>query len=339
MTAVSPKPLPPVPSHAVLEQAAEWFALLLSGDATDDDRHSWEAWLAKSAEHRQAWSYVDRMSRRFEPIKTSSGPRIAASAYQQASNTLVHRRQMLLGIATLAGGSLLGWMTWRYTPLPGMAQAWMADDRALTGEVREVTLADGTHVWLNAASAFNRDYREDRRSLRLVSGEILIDTAVDPRRRPFYVETPQGRLQALGTRFTVRLDNDIQTYLAVYDGAVEVRTQADAGTVIPAGQQVRFTANSLSARGPADPAREAWTRGILIARNIPLSEVVQELRRHYHGYLSLAPKLAELRVFGSYPIRDPEEALTMLELVMPIRVRRKLPWWVSIEPKSEAAGG
>jgi transmembrane sensor len=42
--------------------------------------------------------------------------------------------------------------------------------------------------------------------------------------------------------------------------------------------------------------------------------------------------VAGLPVFGSYPIADPDRALAMLETVMPIRVRRRLPWWTSIEP-------
>jgi len=333
MTAKPPESHPPEPSHQALEQAAEWFALLLSGEATEAERRRWEVWLGESAEHRQAWQYVERMSRRFDTLKAGSASRLAASAYQQASNVLFQRRQLLLGMAALAGSGLLGWMSWRPGAMPGLAQAWLADHRTGTGEVREMVLADGTRVWLNAASAFNQHFDPVRRRLHLLAGEILIDTAADPSQRPFYVETPQGCLQALGTRFSVRLDDSAQTFLAVYEGAVAVRTQTGSTTVVPAGQQVIFSADSLSAMAPADPAREAWTRGILIARNIPLSEVVDELRHHYHGYLSLAPELAGLRVFGSYPMSDPEAALAMLEQVMPIRVSRKLSWWISIEAR------
>jgi transmembrane sensor len=233
---------------------------------------------------------------------------------------------------------------WRYTSLPGMTQSWLADYRTGTGEVREIALSDGIRVWINAISAFNQDYRPDQRRLHLVRGEILIETAtaIDSLQRPFYVVTPQGRLQALGTRFTVRLDES-ETFVAVYEGAVEVRTATIGATVIiPAGQQTRFTGASLAGSetaDPADPAREAWTRGLLVARNIPLSDVVQELRRHYHGHLGLAPEVADLRVFGGYPVNDPDRTLVMLESVMPIRVRRTLPWWVSIEPENKAATG
>lgn len=320
-------------SHQVLEQAAEWFAVLDSGEATATDHSRWETWLAESAEHREAWSYVERISRRFEPIKASPERRTALTVYRQAGSTLLRRRRALLSIAAFAGSGLLGWATWRHTLLPDMTRSWMADYRTGTGEVSEIALSDGTRVWLNAISAFNQDYRPDQRRLHLLRGEILIDTATDPLQRPFYVETPQGQLRALGTRFTVRL-NETETFVAVYEGAIEVHTVATRATaIIPAGRQTRFTGTSLAAIESADPAREAWTRGLLVARNIPLSEVVRELRRYHHGYLGLAPEVADLRVFGGYPVNDPDRTLAMLESVMPIRVRRTLPWWVSIEPE------
>jgi transmembrane sensor len=323
----------PPSSPEALEQAAEWFALLLSGEATAAERRRWEGWLAASEEHRLAWSHVENLGRRFDSIRMSRVPRVVASAYREISAAQGGRRRLLLGIVTLAGSSLLGWASWRHTPLPGIALAWSADYRTGTGEVREFALADGSRVWLNAVSAFNQHYGTRQRRLHLINGEMLIDTATDPMQRPFYVDTPHGRLQALGTRFAVRLEDAAQTKLAVFDGAVEIRTGDGVTAIVEAGQQARFTVAEVSGIGPADPAREAWTRGVLIARDMPLTEVVAELRRHHHGHLGLAPEIENLRVFGSYPANDPEQALAMLESVMPVRVRKTLPWWVSVEAR------
>lgn len=326
-------PQPDLP-HQAMEQAAEWFALLRSGEATATDRAQWQAWLNSSAENEQAWHYVECISERFKPIQSSPKRRNAANAFRTVNSRPGRRRQIVLGIAALMGAGTLGWVTWRHSPLPGIALAWTADYRTGTGEIREIMLSDNTRVWLNAASAFNEDYRNNQRRLHLVAGEILIQTATDAF-RPFVVDTPQGQLRALGTRFTMRLEQ-AETFVAVYEGAVEVRTAATGTTaVIPAGQQTRFTSTSLAAGETADPAREAWTRGILIAQNIPLAEVVQELRRYHNGHLGIAPEVANLPVFGSYPANDPDRALAMLESVMPIRVRRTLPWWVSIEPRDQ----
>lgn len=325
------------PSHRVLEEAATWFAVLDSGDATAAERREWETWLAESAEHRQAWGFVERISRRFDPVRVSPERELAISAYQGATDVRSGRRRTLSGLAALVGGSLLGWAIWRHTPLPDMVLAWTADYRTGTGDVREVVLADGSRVWLNARSAFNADYQAELRSLRLVAGEILVRTAGDAR-RPFVVDTPQGRLRALGTRFTVRLGS-ADTLVAVHEGAVEVRTAVTGAlALVPAGRQVRFSGVALTPAEATDPAREAWTRGLLVARDVPLSEVVDELRRHHQGYLSLAPEVADLRVFGGYPVRDADRALAMLESVMPIRLRRRLPWWVSIEPRRQSDG-
>jgi transmembrane sensor len=149
------------------------------------------------------------------------------------------------------------------------------------------------------------------------------------------VGTAHGRVRALGTRFTVR-ERDGHTLLAVHDGAVRVQPAGDAEPVtVYAGRQVRFHRHGIAAAEAADPARDAWARGVLLARDITLDKLVGELARYQYGHMGVSPAVADLRVFGSFPARRPEKALAMLEDLLPIRVRRPLPWWTTIE----AAGG
>jgi len=313
-----------------MEQAAEWYALLRSAEATERDQTRWRAWLDKDPEHQRAWQYVESVSRRFEPLQSTPDPRRTAEGLWEANTRLLRRRRVLAGIAGLAGAGLLGWGIWRHTPLPLLAQAWRADYRTATGETRELRLPDGTRLWLNTATAVNQDYSARRRRLHLVTGEILIDTAADPL-RPFVVEAPQGRLRALGTRFTVRIDGE-QTLLAVYEGAVALRTRQGAEATLQARQQVRFSLEGMDAIQAANPAREAWARGVLMAQHMTLRELVAELRRYRHGHLGLDREVAGLRVFGNFPLADTDDTLDMLAAALPVRIRRTLPWWVSIEP-------
>ncbi|EHK63299.1 FecR domain-containing protein [Achromobacter arsenitoxydans] len=322
------------PSHRAMEQAAEWYALLRSGEASSAERLQWQQWFDRAAEHREAWLYVERIGRRFAPLQSSPDRDAAVSAFGQAvSAGPRRRRRLLLGLAGMLGIGALGWTAWRQTPLPIVASTWGADHRAGIGETRRIALADGSQVWLKALSAFDVDYSGTLRRLRLVGGEMLIATAKDPL-RPFVVDTAQGRLQALGTRFTVRGEEG-GVVVAVHEGAVRVDTAVSRSSgIVPAGRQARFTADTLEAMTPADPAREAWTRGALVADDTPLGQVVEELRRYHFGHLAVAPELAHLPVFGSYPIQDTERALDMLASVLPVRVRRTLPWWISIEPRA-----
>lgn len=339
-TADSPYPGSSRLPHQVLEEAAQWYALLQSGEATATDRTQWQAWLDDAREHRIAWNYVDRISGRFGPIQASPERDSAVNGFRSAARHMARRRQVVLGlVGTLAASGLLGWAQWRHVLLPESVLAWAADYHTATGELRDIQLADGSQVWLNTASAFDQDYNGDLRRLRLVAGEILVRTAADPSRRPFVVDTPQGRLRALGTRFTVRLDGD-RTFLAVYHGAVEIRTADTATTrIIQSGQQTRFTSQAVADVEVADPAREAWTHGILITDNTPLSEVARELQRYRGGHLGVAPEIANIPVVGSYSITDPDRTLATLETVLPIRVKRILPWWVTIEPRDGASSG
>lgn len=332
-------PVPPGAATASLsekEQAAEWFALLRSGDATDADRLRWQAWLAASDAHRQAWSCVERVSQRFAPIQASADPRSAVGVLQAARARLVGRRRALLGLAAVGGTGLLGWQAWRHAP-PGFALAWMADHRTGVGDMRALGLADGSRVWLGPSSAFSQEPRPDLRRLQLVAGEIFIETAADPA-RPFVVDTAHGRLRALGTRFNVRTEGG-QTTVSVYEGAVELRTAAsDRRSVVHAGEQRRFDPQTIAAAAPADPAHEGWTRGVLIALDMPLGSLVAELARYRHGHLGVAPEVVGLGVYGSFPLDDTDRALAMLVASLPVRLRQPLPWWCTVEARPRAAG-
>lgn len=311
-------------SHAAMRQAAEWFALLRSGEASDSDRHAWQAWLDQKREHRDAWAHAETVASRFEPMRAPETRHAAVDALHGARARSLSRRRVLGAIALLGGGALLGLEAWRAHPLYLLAQY-----RTGTGELRTLTLADGSSVWLNTASAFDTDYSASLRRLQLLDGEMLVDTAHDST-RPFVVDTMHGRLRALGTRFAVRLLGET-TYVAVYGGAVEVRSNGGATRIVSAGSQLSFTAGSIGATQAADPAREAWSRGVLLAENMALQDVVTELNRYHHGHIGVSPEVAQLRVLGGYPLHDADKTLRMLAAVLPLRIKRTLPWWTTLE--------
>lgn len=317
-------------SHATLEQAAEWYALLRSGEASEQDRSRWRAWLHASHEHRAAWRHVEDISQSFAPLQETLDPRTAADNLFAANTRLRQRRRALLGVSVLAGTGLLGWAAWRQALLPQTMLAWAADHRTATGEQRDVTLPDGTLVRLNTASAFNVDYSDSLRRIVVREGEIFVSTAADAR-RPFVVDTVHGRLRALGTRFNVRQDDDA-TQVAVYQGAVEVRPTESGVTVIDTGWQTGFTRTTIDAPTAHDAGDPAWTRKLLIADNLPLRDVVRELRRYRRGHIGLHDGIADLKVYGNLPLDDTDRALLMLTTALPVRIRETFAWWVSIEP-------
>lgn len=336
MTATSqPVPPPGPPAQADYESlkvAAEWYAILQDAETGPPQRAAWQRWLDARPEHRRAWAHVEAVSRRFAPLRADGARDAADKAVQVASRRVPPRRQAAGRILALGGVGVLGWLAWRYTSLPGVVTAWRSDYATGIGEQRDIVLADATRIWLNTRSAIDVRFDDADRLVTLAQGEILIQTGQDARHRRFFVDTRFGRLQALGTRFTVRqTDND--TLLAVYDGQVRIRNLAGQDELVLAGEQRRFTGDHISQATPADPAREAWSRGVILAENLPLADLIAELGRYHVGYAGVDPRIAGLRVVGRYPANDMNLTLAMLERDLPIRIQRPLPWWVTLEPK------
>lgn len=319
------------PTHEVMEEAAQWYALLRSGDASKRDHAHWQNWLTRHPTHQQAWQYVDSISQSFAPLQGTPDPQLTAHNLWNANLRIRHRRHIITGIAAFAGTGMMGWLGWRHTSLSTRAYALIANHTTHIGEIRAITLPDNTRLWLNTATAVNEDFTQTQRKLQLVTGEIFISTASDVT-RPFVVDTPQGRMVALGTRFTVRRDGE-ETYLAVFEGAVQIQNDSLTTTIVTAGQQVRFTRTLTGQSEPVDQARQAWSRGILAAVDMSLDDVVKELRRYRRGHLGISPAIANLRVFGSFPLEDTDHALSMLADSLPVRLQQRFSWWISIEPQ------
>lgn len=321
------------PSQDCLEQAAQWYALLRSGEADADETQRWQRWLAEHPHHQQAWQFVERIGQRFDPLRRSPNRHEAAQALRTSRAGSIKRRQVLLGLAAIGSVGALSAVATRHTALSTMVQARMAAHTTAVGELREVALPDGSRLWLNAGSALDHDFDDGARRLHLHAGEAFIEVAENGH-GPLLVQTAQGTVQAVATRLNVRVDSDL-TQAAVYAG--QARLQAGLGglpKVLQAGQQAAFDQHAVIDVAAADLAREAWTRGVILAQDIPLAELVAELRRYRRGYLALADEVAQLRVFGSFPLHDPDAALAMLSQALPIEVRQRWPWWVSIHPRS-----
>ena len=310
------------PDHAALQQAAEWFAVLADPPVSDQQRRAWQHWLSARPEHAAAWQRVEAISSQFARLPADTQRRAAAQALRHPGRS---RRQVLGLFAVLGGAGLLA-AAGQGRPW----QAWLVSERTGTGQIRDVRLADGSHLWLGSRTAVDVDYSASTRLLRLLQGEVLIDTAADP--RPLLLDTRHGRLQAMGTRFSVREGNGF-SQLSVFAGAVRIEPSSGrAAQVLQAGHQVRIGTEGISASAPADPARQAWSRGVLLANDRPLGDFIEELADYLPGYLGCDPRVADLRLVGAYPLDDPERILQALAGSLPIRVNRRLPWWVTIEP-------
>jgi transmembrane sensor len=312
---------------AVADAAAAWLTVLMSDDASEQDRQRWQAWHAADPEHARAWRHIEAVSARLGLLDPGAAYRSLASG---APKSPARRRALKLlawSGAAGAGGLLL-------TRMPAWQQA-TADYRTGTGERRDLVLGDGSRISLNTASALDVRFDARQRRLQLLRGEAYIVTGhgspAAPEPRPFLFDTPAGRVQALGTRFMLH-HHDGRTEVSVFEGAVRVTPRAGAASqVLQAGQRVGFDARGLGPLAIADAQTAAWKEGLIIADERRLDAFLADVARYRHGILRCDPAIAGLKVSGVFPLQDTDQILASLPQALPVRVHARTRYWVTLE--------
>lgn len=308
------------PDRATLEAAARWYVELHCGELNETTRQAHHAWLELDPSHRQAWERLARLQEKFDKITPGVGRVTLSSARAK-------RRDVLKVLAILLTAGASGSVAWHTTGLPLL----MADQRTGAGERRRIRLDDGSQLQMNTDSAVDIRYSEQLRELRLLGGEILIETAQDSQARPFIVHTQDGSIRALGTRFIVRRDKDV-TRVCVLERAVEIRSaHAITSVRVAAGQQLSFSEDKIGAVQHADAQADAWTRGLLVVNDWRLGDFINELQRYRPGHLGFDPSIAGLRISGAFHLGDTDIILENLTNTLPVRIRRFSRFWVSVE--------
>lgn len=317
---------PPLPPQ-VLEEAAEWLMRLSERELSEHERAEWERWKVSSPEHDRAWSRAQLLQSKLGGLP----PSLAMSALDRPNSP--ERRAALGKLAILLAVMPVGWGSWKLA----QSQQWSTDYRTDVGQRRELTLADGSRITLNTETAIDVVFDDRQRLIHLREGEILVQTAVDPATlpRPFLISTRQGRMQALGTRFTVR-ELSPRTHLAVLDGAVSVILADNRQTpplIVNAGQRTDFSSQTFGTLTPTGRYVGSWTQGMLMADKMRLADFVAELTRYRRGFLRCDPSIADLRISGAFPISDTDRTLNMLVHTYPVLANSHLRgYWVTLSP-------
>ncbi|MFJ4454223.1 FecR domain-containing protein [Pseudomonas sp. NPDC089392] len=301
----------------VLAQAVEWYVCLHDSNVSEAARSEWQAWLAADPQHAEAWARVEQLQQR---LVLPAG--VGASTFEQARQ---QRRTALKMLALLLGASTVCWQGYKASP-------WSADYFTRVGQRRQLTLADGSQLVLDTDTRVDVRFNASQRVLVLRQGELLIETAKDV--RPLSVQTAEGRILALGTRFAVRQDQGLSR-VTVEAHAVEVQPRLAARQVAraEAGQSLSFSADRIGPICPAAPHASAWAQGLLVVIDWRLQDVLAELSRYRHGYLGCAPEVMDLRLSGTFLLDDSEAALANLEDALPVKIQRFTRFWARVAPR------
>jgi len=317
----------PIP-ESVRDQAVAWFTLAQSGEISPQQQEQLQQWRQADPQHERAWQRFTTLTQQLQRRSQQLSTPLARQTLQQTRTLERDRRQVL---KLLLGAGLLGGTAWQASD-SFWVQSALADYHTATGERRHHTLSDGTQIWLNTRTLLDAQYDTQERRLTLRQGEVDILTASDPAGRPLLVYTAEARLQPLGTRFTVRRENDGHgTLVSVSSGRVAARLKAGGeALVVDAHSQAWISSTRVYPAQPANLNDTAWIDGFIVAERMRLEDFAQELARYLPGILRCEPAVADLRLSGSYPLNNPGQIFSMLEQSLPVRVQQRTRYWVTL---------
>lgn len=177
------------------------------------------------------------------------------------------------------------------------------------GKRSEITLADGTHIWLNSGSqlSYPSRFKTNSRDVYL-TGEAFFDVTADAN-KPFYVMTRDFKIKVLGTKFNVSSyseDRTIQTVLL--KGKVSAgknKLFAETIDLYPGERLVYDKAGNNLAKEKVDvQLYTSWINGYLIFDNEPTTEVFKKLERYYNQRIIASGGLGGNTFSGKLDLKD-----------------------------------
>lgn len=174
-----------------------------------------------------------------------------------------------------------------------------------SSETQAISLPDGSGVLLNAGSELVTKGSWDNERRVDLSGSALFTVE---KGKPFIVETPQGEVQVLGTRFEVV--GDQESYVVkCFEGIVAVRAAGLQTDTLTAGEGVRLV-NGVWVALPAKGENPQWLKGITEFDNAPIREVLNAFERQFGIAIDYSGD--DRKYTGAFPNSNPTEALEMV---------------------------
>ncbi|MBB3226466.1 transmembrane sensor [Luteibacter sp. Sphag1AF] len=313
-------------------QASRWAVTVRMETLSDDQLHALSQWLAADPVHAQwlaraesAWDIAGAL--RDAPPFAQAVPRArpwSMGAFMRG----LFQWQPLMPVRWAGVAATIAFV-WLAVAALHPLTSLRADYITGTGDIRDVSLPDGSHVTLGSDSALAVHYDNHVRRVQLLRGEAAF--APLPRtgneHRRFIVDTADGHTTALGTRFLVQRQSNGNTWVGVLEHTVEVRVDetpapATSQMTLGEGESAVYSAAGV-VRSDIEPELAAdWTQGTLQFDRVPLSQVVERLNHYRRGWVVLANTSAGQRpVSALFHIDNLDEAVTTLGRGLGLKVR------------------
>lgn len=186
------------------------------------------------------------------------------------------------------------------TTIPVEKETRYATIATPNGGQYQVTLPDGSKVWLNAASSlrYPADFSGNERKV-VLTGEGYFEVTED-KQRPFIVESNGQSLQVLGTSFNVNAYTDEATVTTtLVSGSVKLyRTPDGPSQQLQPGEQATMRANDFGIKQVDVDDYVFWKTGLIVLNDADLPAIIRQVERWYDVEFIMPEVSTSVKVFG-----------------------------------------
>jgi transmembrane sensor len=310
---MSSPPSPDLIEHALAQIT---LAQMESPELAGEILSSLESWRVKSESHEAAYREALRRSDALDALAPALRDR-----FDKPASTAKHpgRNKLLsLAAAVLAAGACIAAALDWHERQPVFRQRYAT----AVAQLLTVPLPDGSRVDLSAQSAVALSYFRNRREAGFEGGEARFEVASDAG-RPFSVQTREGKVEVVGTIFSVS-DRGGAVTVAVEKGKVRftpLGPSAEPITLSP-GDRLAMRNGRAAPVEHLPPERMAtWRRGWLVFANEPLADALPAVNAFRVKPIRIGDaQAAALRVTGSFQATESNDFVTALPQILPVEV-------------------
>ncbi len=176
------------------------------------------------------------------------------------------------------------------------------------GQRAQITLADGTKVWLNSEStlSYRSDFGRRDRDVEL-DGEAYFEVAKN-KEIPFYVNTETNQVRVVGTHFNVcayKGSNEFETTLV--EGIVDIYAYDNERPLTRLTKNEFFGSYQGKYKKAVLPSYDylRWREGLYCFDDSPFSCILTKLEKYYNVKITVEnPKVLNYRCTGKFKEQD-----------------------------------
>jgi transmembrane sensor len=262
------------------QETIQLITRVLANEASVEEQRQLELWRKEDAQHELRYTELLHIWKNALPSEVDTDKAWAQFEQRLTVHSKVFKLNRVIRIAAAvvlasAVGLFIGKL---------MTGASYQTVQTAADQVKEITLPDGSLVWLNHGSTltYEKNFKGEFREIKL-DGEAFFEVVRNPA-KPFVIASDQSVTKVLGTSFNLHTRSGEAALLTVVTGKVSFTSTASKEEVIVTAHQGAIIGpdGRVEKLAQSNSNELAWKTNTLSFNDASLEEVCKSLEHYFN---------------------------------------------------------